>query len=85
MGKFNRFGLLLALVGLIGFIALLAGGTQFPVVRWPIEALSGLAFSFAWGLGVPVWLAYTMALVCFAAVAMACYWIGKKLSIMFRR
>ncbi|GAK84194.1 hypothetical protein JCM19238_1760 [Vibrio ponticus] len=52
-------------------------------MQWPIEALQGLAFTFAWGLGVPSYLAYGLSVVLMIAVFYSFFRIGKRVSQLF--
>ena len=71
-------GIVGAFIVLATVIATLAMGAPSVVYLWPVEALNGIAFAFAWGLGVPVWLAYVFACLIFAAFAAIGYAVGRK-------
>ncbi|WP_161492518.1 hypothetical protein [Oceanisphaera profunda] len=45
MNKAVIFGACMALLGLAGFISVLAGGTSAPLIQMPVEALQGAHFS----------------------------------------
>lgn len=83
MKKATLLGLLSSCLGLIGIILLLAGGSHFPVYQWPYEALQGLVFFVVWGFGFPIIIGYVVALLIIAIVLMACFYLGKKLSVCF--
>ena len=68
MNKIDRIGMIGAFVGFASLVYILANGSSLNMIHWPIEALSGLAFSFAWGFGVPVLVAYVFAVIIFIAV-----------------
>ncbi|MGF1685405.1 hypothetical protein L4C36_01755 [Photobacterium japonica] len=70
-------GIVGALIVLAIVIATIAMGAPSVVYLWPVEALNGIAFAFAWGLGVPVWLAYVFASLIFCAFACAGYAVGR--------
>ncbi|GAL06697.1 hypothetical protein ACFFLZ_03115 [Photobacterium aphoticum] len=78
MNKKHIAGLIAAFVTLLGFIAAIGMSVPSVVYLWPVEALNGIAFAFAWGLGVPTWLAYVLALVIFLAIACIGYAAGRK-------
>lgn len=70
------FGVCIALLGLSGFMSVLAGGTSAPLIQIPVEALQGGAFFFAWGLGLPIGLSYLLTVLC----AVAVLWLGFTIS-----
>ncbi|OCH38332.1 hypothetical protein [Aliivibrio fischeri] len=80
MKRATLFGLLASLLGLVGVIWLLAGGSHFPVYQWPYEALQGLVFSVVWGFGLSVLMGYVVSLLIVFVVLIACFSIGSKLS-----
>ena len=79
MSKADLMGVLVAVIVLTGLSYVLADGSRLPLLRWPVEALNGLAFSFAWGLGMTTALAYGCAIFSFIVVAVTSYRLAKKL------
>ncbi|ROV57534.1 MULTISPECIES: hypothetical protein [Vibrio] len=80
MNRANVAGTIVALTGFAAFLFLFASGTHVPVMYWPNEALQGLAFTFAWGLGVPSYLAYALSIGLMVAVFYSFFRIGKRLT-----
>ncbi|MUK25852.1 hypothetical protein [Aliivibrio fischeri] len=80
MKRATLFGLLASLLGLVGVIWLLAGGSHFPVYEWPYEAFQGVVFSVVWGFGLSVVMGYVVSLLIISVVLIACFSIGSKLS-----
>ena len=85
MNKTTLFSALIAFAGLSLFVSLFASGTHVSIIQWPVEALNGLAFTFAWGLGFPKILAYLAAILTLLSVTYACYSIGKKIAKLMWR
>ncbi|WP_319781992.1 hypothetical protein [Oceanisphaera sp. IT1-181] len=79
MNKAVMFAVGIALLGLAGFMYMLAGGASAPLIQIPFEALQGGAFFFAWGLGVPVWLSYLLTVMCAVGVLWLGFTVGYKL------
>ncbi|GAB2651479.1 hypothetical protein [Vibrio panuliri] len=77
MNRANVAGAIVALTGFAAFLFLFASGSNVPVIKLPSEALHGLAFTFAWGFGVPDYLAYTLSIVLMIAVFFSFFRIGK--------
>jgi len=85
MNRANVVGATVALMGFVAFLFLFASGSNVPVVYWPNVTMQGLAFTFAWGLGVPSYLAYALSIVLMIAVFYSFFRIGKKLAQMLFR
>ncbi|MBA5764008.1 hypothetical protein H2O73_16710 [Vibrio sp. 404] len=85
MNRANVAGTIVALMGFAAFLFLFASGTNAPFIYWPNEAMQGLAFTFAWGLGVPSYLAYVLSIVLMIAVFYSFFRIGKRLAQMLLR
>ncbi len=83
MNRANVAGTIIATSGFAAFLFLFASGSNVPLMQWPIEALQGLAFTFAWGLGVPSYLAYGLSVVLMVAVFYSFFRIGKRVSQLF--
>lgn len=80
MKKENLFGLLAALVGLLGLTYLLAGDSHFPIDQWPYQALQGLVFSFVWGFGVSEIIGYAYSVMLILGVCIICFALGHKIA-----
>ncbi|EGU31373.1 hypothetical protein RJD39_16740 [Vibrio scophthalmi] len=85
MNKAILLAVITACVGVSLFVSVFSIGANIPVYQWPIEALHGLAFTFAWGLGFPKYLAYLAGIVILGAVTFACYVIGQKFAKLIWR
>lgn len=83
MNRAAAFGILTSLLGMGGLVRLLSVGSHLPVIQWPYEAFLGLAFFFAWSLGLPDGLAYFASAVIFIFVAIGCFVIGYRLARLF--
>ncbi|KII75267.1 hypothetical protein [Vibrio renipiscarius] len=85
MNKATLFAVSMACVGLGLFVSAFSAGSNVAIFRWPLETLHGLAFTFAWGLGFPDYLAYTAGVLVLAAVMLIFYMMGKKIySLIWR-
>ncbi|RJX75246.1 hypothetical protein DZ860_00745 [Vibrio sinensis] len=80
MKKFLRLDLLGAVCSLLSYIYLLGHGSSHPLWQWPLEALHGAAFTFAWGFGASKSLAYVLSIITFIAVTVSGYLLGKIIS-----
>ncbi|EGU43405.1 hypothetical protein VII00023_16275 [Vibrio ichthyoenteri ATCC 700023] len=85
MNKATFFAVMTACIGLSLFVSIFSAGTPMSLLQMPVEALHGLAFTFAWGLGFPQYLAYLAAILVLVAVAYTCYLIGKKIAKLIWR
>ncbi|MGF1911535.1 hypothetical protein L4C38_19090 [Vibrio kasasachensis] len=82
MNRVNVVGAVIAFIGFTAFLTLFTSGSNVSVMYWPNEAMQGLAFTFAWGLGVPSGLAYLLAIVLMIGVFFSLFRIGKRLAQM---
>ena len=48
-----RAGIVMALIGIIGFMMVFNSGSPTPIVNWPVETYLGLAFTIGWLSHVP--------------------------------
>lgn len=80
MNKATLFAVITACVGLSLFVSVFSVGSNLSVYQWPLEAMHGLAFTFAWGLGFPKYVAYLAGILILGAVTYACYVMGKKIA-----
>ncbi len=85
MNKATMAGWIIAITGFVTFLYLFTSGTNMPFYLWPNEALQGLAFSFAWGLGVPSYLAYPLAIILMIAVFYGFFRFGKRITQLLLR
>lgn len=76
MNNRKRAGILTALLGIVGFMALFNSGSPTPIVSWPVETYMGLAFTIGWLSNIPNWLAYVLAAAILILVIVGCYKIG---------
>ena len=76
MNNRKRTGILTALFGVVGFMALFNAGSPTPIVNWPVETYMGLAFTIGWLSSVPNWLAYVLAAVVLILMIVGFYKIG---------
>ncbi|MGR6834144.1 hypothetical protein [Aliivibrio wodanis] len=80
MNKSTVVGFLTSFLGLAGLIAALSHGSHFPIYQWPYEALQGIVFSFAFGLGFSVPLSYAVTLFILCLLLITFFMIGAKLA-----
>ncbi|MCF1430882.1 MAG: hypothetical protein LPD71_03335 [Shewanella sp.] len=60
-------------------------GNGDPVTLWsPLEAVNGLAFMLAFGLGVPQWLSLLLSFSFLLLVCWIGYRLGKKVQTLFK-
>ena len=77
----NRWiGVITAVIGIGVLIGMLNAGMPTPVLKQPIEAYLGIAFSIGWLTGVPVWLAYVLAALVVVLLATLLYKLGSWVS-----
>ncbi|WP_201586622.1 hypothetical protein [Psychrobacter jeotgali] len=69
-------GIITAILGLGGLIALLNASTSTPVIYWPIEAYLGAAFTIGWLTRLPAWFVYILAALVFIVMIVVCYMLG---------
>lgn len=79
MNKTNYFSILVGIVCLLVFIALIGSSVDAPVIRWPIEAFNGIAFTFAYLLSLSPILSYIAALLLFALIFTLPFFISNKI------
>lgn len=79
MNKAKIFAACVSLLGLVGLMYVLAGGADISLVQLPFEALTGGAFFFAWGFGVPLGLSYLLTLACVFGVLWLGFTLGYRL------
>lgn len=77
MSKSRVFGVMVSLAVLCGLIYWLNVGSHYPVIQWPYEAYQGVAFFFAWALGVPESLSYVVAAGAVIIMLSLCFWVGQ--------
>ena len=80
MNKSTVVGFLTSFLALAGLIAALSHGSHFPIYQWPYEALQGIVFSFAFGLGFSVPLSYTVTLFLISLLLITFFMLGVKLA-----
>ncbi len=80
MKKNTTVGLVTGFVLMLSFIFGIGMMPDTPIHMWIQNAYFGLAFAFAFGLGVPELLAYVLTLVIFGLTFWLGFFIGKKLS-----
>ncbi|MGL5250330.1 MAG: hypothetical protein ACRC7P_04530, partial [Enterovibrio sp.] len=68
MNKTIYFSILIGVVCLLVFIALIGSSVNAPIIRWPIEAFNGIAFTFAYLLSLSPILSYIATLLLFTLV-----------------
>lgn len=71
-----RAGILMALIGIIGFMMVFNSGSPTPIVNWPVETYLGLAFTIGWLSHVPNWLAYVLAALVIILIIVGFYKVG---------
>lgn len=69
-------GIITAVIGMSAIMAFFNAGMSVPVLRWPLEAYLGVAFTIAWLTRMPSWLAYVLAALVFVLIAFAFYKLG---------
>lgn len=69
-------GILIAIIGIGAFIHMINVGMPTPIIRQPIEAYLGIAFTIGWLTGAPAWLAYLLGALVFVLIAAVCYKLG---------
>ena len=47
-----RAGIVMALIGIIGFMMIFNSGSPTAIVDWPVETYMGLAFTIGWLYGL---------------------------------
>jgi uncharacterized phage infection (PIP) family protein YhgE len=80
MKKNTTVGLVTGFVLMMAFIFGIGMVPEEPFYMWIHNAYYGLAFAFAFGLGVPELLAYGLTLLLFGLTFLLGFFIGKKLS-----
>ena len=85
MSTARLFGIVAAILGLIGLVALFTAGIPTPLFERPFEAFQGLAFTFGWMTGAPAWLAYLLSTLVFAIIAWVCYKLGSAIGRLLSR
>lgn len=73
-------GVITAVIGIGMLIGMLNSGMPTPVLKQPIEAYLGIAFSIGWLTGVPAWLAYVLAALVVVLLATVLYKLGSWVS-----
>ncbi|WP_201612426.1 hypothetical protein [Psychrobacter immobilis] len=71
-----RAGIVMALIGIIGFMMIFNSGSPTAIVDWPVETYMGLAFTIGWLSHVPNWLAYLLAALVLILMVVGFYKIG---------
>jgi len=71
-----RAGIVMALIGIIGFMIIFNSGSPTSIVNWPVETYLGLAFTIGWLSGVPNWLAYVLAALVIILIIAGFYKVG---------
>ena len=71
-----RAGIVMALIGIIGFMMIFNSGSPTAIVDWPVETYMGLAFTIVWLSHVPNWLAYLLAALVLILLIVGFYKIG---------
>ena len=69
-------GIITAILGLAGLIALLNASTSEPIINWPMEAYLGTVFTSGWLTSAPDWSSYVLAVIVFIVVIGVCYKAG---------
>ncbi|MBW3695028.1 hypothetical protein EK599_04955 [Vibrio sp. T187] len=80
MNRTNLCSLIAALLGTIGLIYLVVGGSSFPIDQWPTQAFQDIVFSLVMGFGVSKYIAYAYATMIFVTVFTVSYALGHKFS-----
>lgn len=63
------------------FCHIFSGNSEFTMSSLnPITALEGLVFSFAFGTGLPIWLAYVVSILIFLGVPLSVYLLASRIS-----
>lgn len=78
MNKAKVFAVLVSLLGLVGLIRLLTAHADYPISQLPYEAWQGLAFSLAWGFGVPESIVYWVSALFVATLLVVFFLLGSK-------
>ena len=71
-----RAGMVMALIGIIGFMMIFNSGSPTAIIDWPVETYMGLAFAIGWLSHVPNWLAYVLAALVLILLVVGFYKIG---------
>lgn len=71
-----RAGIVMALIGIIGFMVIFNSGSPTAIIDWPVETYLGLAFTIGWLSSVPNWLAYVLAALVLILLIAGFYKIG---------
>ncbi|WP_188007434.1 hypothetical protein [Photobacterium damselae] len=50
-----------------------------PFYQCPIEAVNGMAFSFAWGLGIPTAISYALGVITLLIPPIFCFYLARTL------
>lgn len=69
-------GIITAVVGVSAIMTFFNAGMSVPILRWPLEAYLGVAFTIGWLTSIPAWLAYLLAAVIFILIAVGFYKLG---------
>ena len=69
-------GIITAILGLAGLIALLNASTSKPIINWSMEAYLGTVFTIGWLTSAPDWSSYILAVIVFIVVIGVCYKLG---------
>lgn len=83
MSRHCIVGLLSSVFSLSALVFSIMNGAHFPLLSWPYQAYQGLAFSFAWGFGVPAVIGYVFSIVVAVTIASVSFALGHKLSRFF--
>ncbi|WP_299188957.1 hypothetical protein [uncultured Psychrobacter sp.] len=76
MNNRKRAGIIVALIGLVGFMAMFNAGSPTSIVDWPVETYMGMAFTIGWLSSMPNWLAYVLAALVLILMIVGFYRIG---------
>lgn len=76
MNNRKRAGIIAALIGLVGFMAMFNAGSPTSIVDWPVETYMGMAFTIGWLSSMPNWLAYVLAALVLILMIVGFYRIG---------
>ena len=79
MHKRKVAGIITALLGVVGLIALLNASSSEPIINWPLEAYLGVVFTIGWLTSVPDWSAYVLAVLVFVVVIGIFHKLGTKI------
>ena len=71
-----RAGIVMALIGIIGFMVTFNSDSPTAIIDWPVETYLGLAFTIGWLSSVPNWLAYVLAALVLILLIVGFYKIG---------